>query len=194
MQKEIIKYQEIYSDQIGDPKEFPKYSTQIMNLANQNAQGTRPRIVGQMSDLITEFTGKSFDNWVRWYMSKHPNSIDQATNMVFEMIQKFASVIKEIDKQMVHDYLEDLVLAKTYVGFRFQQGILKHLAKKYNKEYRASTPTEEAKGIDGFIGDKPVSVKPHTYKAMVLPEKIEVLIVYYEKKKTGISIEYADIL
>lgn len=123
-------------------------------------------------------------------MSKHPHSIDQATNMVFEMVQKFASVIKEIDKQMVHDYLEDLVLAKTYVGFRFQQGILKFLAKKYNKTYRASTPSEEAKGIDGFIGDKPVSVKPHTYKAMVLPESIEILIVYYEKKKSGISIEY----
>jgi len=32
--------------------EFPKYSTQIINLANQNAQGTRPAVVGQMSDLI----------------------------------------------------------------------------------------------------------------------------------------------
>ena len=29
---------------------FPKYSTQIMNLANQNSQGTRAKIVGQMSD------------------------------------------------------------------------------------------------------------------------------------------------
>ncbi len=28
---------------------FPKYATQILNLANQNAQGTRPSVVGQMS-------------------------------------------------------------------------------------------------------------------------------------------------
>ena len=25
---------------------FPKYVTQIINLANQNAQGTRPKVVG----------------------------------------------------------------------------------------------------------------------------------------------------
>ncbi|GEM_PF-2690725 len=33
--------------------DFPKYSTQLMNLANQNAQGTRPAVVGQMSELIS---------------------------------------------------------------------------------------------------------------------------------------------
>jgi len=39
--------------------EFPKYVTQIINLANQNAQGTRPNVVGQLSDLIQHFTGKN---------------------------------------------------------------------------------------------------------------------------------------
>ncbi len=42
---------------------FPKYTTQLMNLANSNAQGTRPKIVGQMSDLIQEFKGKTFEEW-----------------------------------------------------------------------------------------------------------------------------------
>ena len=26
--------------------DFPKYSTQLLNLANQNAQATRPKVVG----------------------------------------------------------------------------------------------------------------------------------------------------
>jgi len=43
----------------GTPPEFPKYVTQLLNLANQNAQGTRPRVVGQMSDLIQQFPGKN---------------------------------------------------------------------------------------------------------------------------------------
>ena len=38
----------------GDSFDFPKYTTQLINLANQNAQGTRPKVVGQMSELITE--------------------------------------------------------------------------------------------------------------------------------------------
>jgi len=28
--------------------DFPKYSTQLLNLANQNAQATRPKIVGKL--------------------------------------------------------------------------------------------------------------------------------------------------
>ena len=38
---------------------FPKYATQIINLLNSNAQGTRPAVVGQMSELIQEFDGKT---------------------------------------------------------------------------------------------------------------------------------------
>lgn len=193
MPSETIKYQDIYADQIGEAKQFPKYSTQLMNLANQNAQGTRPRIVGQMSDLITQFSGKSFDDWVRWYLDRHPHSLDQATDLVFAMVTRFAAVIEQIDRQMVHDYLADLVLAKTYVGFKFQQGILRHLSKKYDRPYRSSTPAEESRGIDGYIGDTAISVKPHTYRAKHLPENIEVAMVYYEKTKTGIQIEYTDI-
>lgn len=43
--------------------EFPKYTTQILNLANQNAQATRPKVVGQMSELIKEFTGRTLEEW-----------------------------------------------------------------------------------------------------------------------------------
>ena len=45
--EEIREYFDIESP------EFPKYVTQILNLANRNAQGTRPKVVGQMSNLIT---------------------------------------------------------------------------------------------------------------------------------------------
>ena len=46
-----IKNAELVSDIVGEVNEFPKYTTQLINLANQNAQGTRPIVVGQMSDL-----------------------------------------------------------------------------------------------------------------------------------------------
>ena len=34
----------------GENIVYPKYATQVMNLANQNAQGTRAKVVGQMSE------------------------------------------------------------------------------------------------------------------------------------------------
>ena len=55
--------------------EFPKYSTQLLNLANQNSQATRPKVVGQMSELVQEFSGQSIKEWEKWYLKKYPNSI-----------------------------------------------------------------------------------------------------------------------
>ena len=52
--------------------EFPKYTTQLMNLAGQNSQATRPRVVGQMSELIQEFPGTTFEEWVAWYQRRQP--------------------------------------------------------------------------------------------------------------------------
>ena len=45
-----------------------------------------------------------------------------------------------------------------------------------------ATSSEESKGIDGYIEDVPVSIKPDTYKTKdALQEKIEAPIIYYKK-------------
>jgi len=50
-------------------------------------------------------------------------------------------------------------------------------------------PAEEAKGIDGYIGDHPVSIKPQSYESkQMLPESIGAQIIYYDKVKDGINI------
>ncbi|PJB49820.1 MAG: hypothetical protein CO102_02845 [Candidatus Brennerbacteria bacterium CG_4_9_14_3_um_filter_43_9] len=59
--------------------DFPKYVTQLLNLANQNTQGTRPKTVGQMSELIQLFPGKTIAEWQKWYIEKHPEAIKNAT-------------------------------------------------------------------------------------------------------------------
>ena len=64
MPKFKIRNDKLTQDLVGTTIEFPKYTTQLINLANQNAQGTRPKVVGQMSDLIQEFGGKKYDDWV----------------------------------------------------------------------------------------------------------------------------------
>ena len=170
---------------------FPKYTTQLMNLANQNAGGTRPRVVGQMSDLILEFQGNSIEEWEEWYTSLHPDSIEIATDRIYTMIESLKDAIVLIDKEMVRQWVNDLVITKTYTGMKFQDAIVGKIAEYLGKDCRSSTPTEESQGIDGYIGRKPISIKPMTYKLMnVLREQIEVPIVFYEKKKDGINIEF----
>jgi hypothetical protein len=175
----------------GKTYSYPKYATQIMNLANQNAQGTRAKIVGQMSDLIQEFEGTALSEWEKWYLESHPDAIDNATEKVYAMVTLFKEAILKIDKETVREWIEELVVVKTFSGLKFQEAILKKISLHFKKPYRLAKPDEESKGIDGFIGEKPISIKPMTYKTkMGLNEVINVPIVFYDKKKSEIVIEF----
>jgi len=190
MSKIKIKNKEIFETLIGESEEFPKYTSQLINIANSNAQGTRPAVVGQMSELIHEFGGKKFKDWVIWYEDKMPTAIDDATNKIYEMIKKMGDSYNKIDRSLVRRWVSDLLLKKTFVGLCFQESILKKIAELKGVGYRLAQPEEESKGIDGFIGNTAVSIKPETYKNMrMLNEKIDTHIIYYIKYKDGITVE-----
>ena len=94
---------------------------------------------------------------------------------------------------MVMQWVKDLVITKTFNGLYVQKAILAKLALVSGKQYRLANPDEEAKGIDGFVGDTPYSIKPETYRTMNrLSEIIEVKMIYYTKTKTSLKIEIED--
>ena len=191
MKKFKIKNEELEEILTGEVPEFPKYATQILNLANQNAQGTRPKVVGQMSELIQEFSGKTIEEWETWYKEKHPDAIEEATNRIYDMVLKFNEAMQNIDKKTVRTWVEELVISKTFIGLRFQDAILKRVAEEKGESYRLASPGDESKGIDGYIGYTPISVKPTTYQAKQgLVEEIGEAMIYYEKKKDGITVQY----
>ncbi len=186
-----IKNDEVAKLSNAPQYEFPKYVTQVINLVNSNAGGTRPKVVGQMSELIKEFDGNSIEEWIKWYTERNPNAVNDATNKIWDMYETMKSAFNAITKEMVENWVKDLVYSKTYCGLKFQTAIISAIAAKLGKEWREANPEEEAKGIDGFIGDKPLQIKSSTYKLESrLPETIDVPIVYYEKKSDGINIEY----
>ena len=169
---------------------FPKYTSQLINWANQNAQGTRPKVVGQMSELFPEYRRSfglhSVKGWETWYKEKYPEAIKNATDKICGQMENLKQAIKLIDRSMIEAWVEDLVINKTYQGLYYQQVILTRLAADSNMEWRLSSPEEEAKGIDGFIGDKPYSIKPGSYKTMDrLQESIDVTIIYYSVNSAG---------
>lgn len=176
----------------AEEQSFPKYATQILNLANQNAQGTRPSVVGKLSELIDMFQGYELNKWEQWYLGQHPDAIQQATSRVIDMLNKFKQVIATIDEEMVTRWVSDLVIVKSFLGLRIQAAILQKIAEDFSVSYRIASPQDESKGIDGWIGNQPVSVKPSSYNSqkMILPENISIPIIIYEKLKNGFMISF----
>ena len=176
---------------------FPKYTSQLINWANQNAQGTRPSVVGQMSELFPEFMASdaetTIDNWYDWYVKRYPDAFEKATDKIYAQVQNLRDAITLIDREMVKHWVEDLVITKTFNGMYVQKAILTFLAERKRTTYRLATPEEESVGIDGYVGDVPYSIKPDSYKTMNrLSETIAVKMIYYTKNKTGLKIEVED--
>ena len=111
------------------------------------------------------------------------------------MVKSLEGAIDQIDRDMVHRWIKDLVFTKTFVGIRVEQAILAALSRRLNVPFRNSTLADESRGIDGYIGDRPVSIKPTTYRSKAsMAESIGVPIVYYEKKGNNYRIDPSSLL
>lgn len=151
--KYIIKNETIAEFNDSTNFDYPKYTSQLINWANQNAQGTRPKVVGQLSDLFPEFLDsdeeRTIEDWKKWYTERYPDAFENATNKIWEQVLNLKNAIPLINKEMVERWVEDLVVYKTFNGLYVQKAILASLAKERGTTYRLATPEEESKGIDG---------------------------------------------
>lgn len=190
-----ISFDDIRDALEASAPDLPKYVYPLLNLSNQFAQGTRPKIVGKMSDLIQEFHGKTLDEWTEWYRKNHPDAIQNATDKIKDNLNKLKSAMDEITDNMIKDWVTDLVIVKTFLGLRAQEAILKKIATETNNSYRLANPNEESAGIDGFIGDTPVTVKPLSDipvdRLQVVKEGI---LISYKKTGKGIEVEFDESL
>ena len=100
-----IKNEDIQVLNDAESPSFPKYTSQLINWANQNAQGTRPVVVGQMSELFPEFMESgaemTIDGWREWYTEKYPDAFEKATEKIFAQVQNLREAIPLIDKEML---------------------------------------------------------------------------------------------
>ena len=170
-----------------------KYISSLVNIANNFAQSTRPKHIGTLSLLMEEYKSStktpSKDGWESFYRMRMGDSvIEQATDRTWEKIEQIRNNLKSLEKEDVYDWVRSLIIDKTYDGLMIQAILLEEEAKKTNQPWRMASPEEESKGIDGFVGDVPYSVKPNTYcvSSASHNENINYKMLFYkQQKKTG---------
>jgi len=169
------------------------YIGSVINLGNSFSQATRPKNVGQLSDLIQIFRDSncnhSLDEWEKFYDEKvGKDKIAEASDKIWEYTLRIKKNLNSLTKEDVYEWTKDLIIDKTFSGLQIQLDILEMMCN--NNDYRLANSEEEAKGIDGFINGEPVSIKPHTYKKTIQSgkESIPYRIIYYKKTKNGLIV------
>lgn len=100
-----------------DP-DFPTDTTQILNTANQNSQGPRPKAVGQMSELTEEFKEEypdgDYEDWKQFHYEEWTGEerIEEVTERIHDIVVK----MRDAAEEMVRRWVKDLFLYKTYTG------------------------------------------------------------------------------
>jgi hypothetical protein len=168
------------------------YIGSVINIANGFSQATRPKHVGQLSELIQEYRNSctcTEDGWRQFYYEKiGSDKIKTATTKNWEYIQRIKENLDSLTYEDVCEWVDNLIITKTFSGLELQLDILEMVCD--NDDYRLSTPEEEAQGIDGFVNGEPVSIKPNSYKKTIEygKEGIKYRIIFYKQTKKGLVI------
>lgn len=171
--------------------EFPLYSKPILNIATQNSKATQVKIVGSMKDQWMQFMatrGRSVIDWETWYMANGGQTkIDRATDKLYEMLSKMPVDHAVFTRDLANLYILDLVINKTHYGMSGEYHAVLAAAAHFNLPHRFSNAEEESQGIDAWIGDHPVQVKPHDSVKMHHvynhADANRTLVITYESKK-----------
>ncbi len=101
------------------------------------------------------------------------------------------SADSSLPKDLIEAWESSLFIIEEAVGSKFKEAILKKVAKVKKVSYKLPSFEDDSKGIDGYLDNKPVSIKPTTYKTKpALQENIKAKFIYYKKIKGGIEVEY----
>lgn len=165
------------------------YVGSVINIAGSFSQATRPKKVGQVSDLIQEYrnsaTKPSIGGWKQFYDEKiGKDKVVEASDKIWDYVTRIKENLNSLTKQDVLEWTEDLIFEKTFSGLQIQLDVLEMIAEN---EYRLATPEEEAQNIDGFVDGEPVSIKPISWKKK--PQyHIPYKVIYYKNTKNGLVV------
>lgn len=175
-----------------DRCDFPTNTKPILNIATQNSQATRPKVVGSVKEFFSEFLkinqGKSVDDWEKFYYTHKQGQakIRAATDRLHTYLNKMPVDYTVFTRDIAENYILDLVINKTHYGMSGEYHAVLATAKYFDLPYRFSTAEEEKQGIDAWIGDHPVQVKPHDSVAKHHVRNVvdveKTLVITYEAK------------
>lgn len=177
---------------VGQDLEYPRYTTKIMNLACHTSQATNRSSVGSLDEILEEFEAEhpdgTFEDWVEYYNKRYNGEVkvQRAAKKTYDMVENMREAIDLITYDMVEQWVEDLILYKSYMGFDAREVIIPKLGRELQVSSRLAGPEEMAEGISGYLGEQPICLRSTKHdKGPAMYEDTDIPVVYYEETDSG---------
>ncbi len=222
--KTKVKLKKYVDLDVDEEKVFPlpKYTTQFFNLISSNAQATRPKYVGQMSDIIPEFINEFYEanerfpewkDWQEYYLNKNKEHYEAGFKRFKEYIkfhlEAMEKIINDDEYDLARNWYDKFLMIQNFKGFQFEQFIFLYIKKETiysdSKRFkvRKAKPEEESKKIDIIIEhldgspDIMINIKPHSSYSRMSGQKHNIvdegiIVITYEKSGDDIIIRFED--
>ena len=159
---------------------YPLYYYGIIDDFNTISKATTPKYVGKVHTLFKEHKFRYLGEWIKWHNNKYPGCVDKAVDKIWNMLENRAHVSKAYKREYrryIRKFVENLLYNQTYTGLKIQEVILIKISQIMKQKYRWAAAKEDSSGIDGFVGDIPISIKP---KSCRVSKPAGTKRVYYE--------------
>jgi hypothetical protein len=158
----------------------------LNNAYNQSCNCGNPKL-GTMNDIEQSFAesgGGSWQDFVRFYCRQYNghtrvrSAIDAMTENLQDRVASIGGAVTELDARWwARKYIWSM-LANTYRGFCSERTVIECVGTALDLPY--DTYGDESNGIDGYIGDTSVQVKPSSYLGLDITESAADHVITYE--------------
>lgn len=140
------------------------------------------KCVGDMTKIVSLSKAKTIDEFRNEYLnSEYGDKFIKSREKYVDFIKSRHMDRRYYTDDFVREYFERKVINESFVGIKNQNIICEYLANKFNTTWKMATSKEDSNGIDAYIGDKPIQVKPISYAAGKSSK-----YVYYDKENDKI--------
>lgn len=141
----------------------------ILNNAYNQSCNCGTKVLGDMSEITSGFSGGSYDEFIDYYYSEH-DGVERRRRAVKRMAENIIKRVRAVGGDVpradaiswAKQYIE-YMLVNSYRGFLDEERAIELVADELGHDWRVADSDKESDGVDGYIDGKSVQVKPESY-------------------------------
>jgi hypothetical protein len=176
-----------------DIYEVPKYTFFALDAAVQYSGANQKHSIGDVEAIYQEFEEEypdgTFEDWKQFYLQNYQGEsrLEDATEDAHRMFLRLRESIEQIDQSDIRNYIEELVLNKTYGQQNPREAIAEKLVQDKSPDFGFPTKDPESGMIHLTYQGRPVTIQSKMFDEddVDIETDDDLLVLFYEEQANG---------